>query len=91
MATGTIVLWDCQFTVSDWHLCLAVSSCWLSCSGSIHYLIQYECNCDLLEVGFHLVKDSLVAKYPIFCLRRPVLAPLSLTHECRNLLHLRMD
>ena len=53
-------------------------------SGSIHYLIQYECNCDLLEVGFHLVKDSLVVKYPILCLRRPVLAPLPLTHECRK-------
>ena len=60
-------------------------------SGSIHYLIQYECNCDLLEVGFHLVKDSLVVKYPILCLRRSVLASLPLTHECRNLLHLRMD
>ena len=53
-------------------------------SGSIHYLIQYECNCDLLEVRFCLVKDSLVAKYPVLCHSRSVLASLPLTHECRK-------
>ena len=34
------------------------------------------------------VKDSLVAKYPILCLSRSILASLPLTHECRNLFHL---
>ena len=37
-------------------------------SGSIHSFIQYECDRDLLEVGFCLVKDSLVAKYSILVL-----------------------
>ena len=117
MATGTFVLWDCQFTVSDWlldssgkfryYIDQSCSHCLRSRrsgplvwqfyhagslgSRPIHSFIQYECNRDLLEVGFCLVKDSLVAKYPILCLSRSVLAPLPLAHECRNLLHLRMD
>lgn len=117
MAARPFVLWDCQFTVSDWlldssgkfchHIDQSRSYCLRSGrsgtlvwqfhhagslgSRPIHGLVQYECNRDLFEVGFRRVKDSLVAKPPVLCHSRPVLAPLPLTHECRNLLHLRMD
>lgn len=94
MAIGTLVLWDCQFTVSDWpldssgkfrhHIAQSCSHClrsgrsvtlvWqfhhASSLGSrpIHSFIQYECHRDLFEVGFRLVKDSLVASILSFVL-----------------------